>query len=48
MTLKLYASVAKVLKLKAKKFLGLASTFVEVTGEKVVYFTQKLYPEVVL
>ena len=34
MALKFYTSVAKWLKLKVKKFLGLIPTFVEVTGEK--------------
>ena len=34
--LKLYTSVAKRLKLKAKKFWGLIPTFVEVTGEKLI------------
>ena len=34
--LKLYTSVAKRLKLKVRKFLGLILTFVEVTGEKIV------------
>ena len=34
--LKFYTSVAKGLKLKVKKFWGLISTFVEVTGEKLV------------
>ena len=33
---KFYISVAKGLKLKVKKFLGLILTFVEVTGEKLV------------
>ena len=36
MALKFYTSVAKGLKLKAKKFYGLAPTLVEVTGEKLV------------
>ena len=36
MALKFYTSVAKWLKLKVKKFLGLIPTFVEVTGEKLV------------
>ena len=36
MALKLYTSVAKGLKLKVRKFWGLISTFVEVTGEKPV------------
>ena len=36
MTLKFYASVTKVLKLKVRKFWGLILTFVEVTGEKLV------------
>ena len=36
MTLKFYTSVAKELKLKARKFWGLILTFVEVTGEKLV------------
>ena len=36
MNLKFYTSVAKALKLKVKKFCGLAPTFVEVTGEKLV------------
>ena len=34
--LKFYTSVAKRLKLKVRKFLGLIPTFVEVTGEKLV------------
>ena len=34
--LKFYASVAKGLKLKVRKFLGLIPTFVEVTGGKLV------------
>ena len=34
--LKFYTSVAKGLKLKVRKFLGLIPTFVEVTGEKLV------------
>ena len=34
MVLKFYTSVAKRLKLKVKKFLGLIPTFVEVTGKK--------------
>ena len=36
MTLKFYISVAKVLELKVKKFLGLFLTFVEVTRGKLV------------
>ena len=36
MGLKFYTSVAKGLKLKVRKFCGLISTFVEVTGEKLV------------
>ena len=36
MTLKLYTNVTKGLKLKARKFSGLSSTFVEFTEEKVV------------
>ena len=36
MALKFYASVAKRLKLKVKKFLRLIFMFVEVTGEKLV------------
>ena len=36
MALKIYNSVAKKLKLKVGKFLGLIPTFVEVTGEKLV------------
>ena len=35
-TLKIYTSVAKELKVKVKKFFGLFPTFVEVIGEKVV------------
>ena len=35
-SLKFYTSVAKRLKLKVRKFLGLILTFVEVTGEKLV------------
>ena len=31
-----YTSVAKVLKLKVRKFWGLIPTFVEVTGEKLI------------
>ena len=34
MALKFYTSVAKRLKLKVRKFLGLILTFVEVTGRK--------------
>ena len=34
--LKFYTSVAKGLKLNGRKFFGLISTFVEVTGEKIV------------
>ena len=34
--LKFYASLAKMLKLKVRKFWVLISTFVEVTGEKLV------------
>ena len=34
--LKFYTTVAKVLKLKVRKFWGLSPTFVEVTGEKLV------------
>ena len=34
--LKFYTSVAKGLKLKVRKFLGLNRTFVEVTGDKLV------------
>ena len=36
LNLKFYASVAKVLKLKVRKFLGLIPTFLEVTGETLV------------
>ena len=36
MTLKFYTSVAKVLKLKVRKFCELRPTFVEATGEKLV------------
>ena len=36
MVLKFYTSVAKVLKLKIRKFWRLIPTFVEVTGEKLV------------
>ena len=36
MVLEFYASVAKGLKLKVRKFLGLIPTFVEVTREKLV------------
>ena len=36
MALKIYTSVAKELKLKVRKFLGLIPTFVEVTWKKVV------------
>ena len=36
--LKFYISVAKWLKLKVRKFWGLISTFVEITGEKLVGF----------
>ena len=35
--MKFYASVAKGLKLKVRKFWGLIPTFVEVTGEKLVW-----------
>ena len=34
LNMKFYTSVAKVLKLKVRKFWGLVSMFVEVTGEK--------------
>ena len=34
MTFEFYTSVEKGLKLKVRKFWGLSSTFVEVTGEK--------------
>ena len=36
MNLKFYTSVTKGLKVKARKFLGLVPTFVEVTREKLV------------
>ena len=36
MALKFYTSVAKGLKLKVRKFLGVIPKFVEVTGEKLV------------
>ena len=36
MAMKFYSSVTKELKLKVRKFLGLISTFVEVTREKLV------------
>ena len=36
MASKFYTSVAKVLKLKVRKFWGLISAFVEVTGEKLL------------
>ena len=36
MTLKFYTNMAKVLKLKVRKFLGLNPTFVEVRGGKLV------------
>ena len=36
MILKFYTNVAKGLKLKVRKFLGLIPKFVEVTGEKLV------------
>ena len=36
MALKFYTSVAKGLKLKVRKFLGLTSTFVEITREKLI------------
>ena len=36
MDLKICASVVKRLKLKVRKFLGLITTFVDVTGEKLV------------
>ena len=36
MALKFYTSVAKGLKLKVTRFWGLITTFVEVTGEKLV------------
>ena len=36
MNLKFYTSVAKKLKLTVRKFWGLAPTFLEVTGEKLV------------
>ena len=39
MILKFYTSVAKGLKLKARKFCGLTPPFVEVTGEKLVGLT---------
>ena len=37
MDLKFYTSVIKELKIKVRKFLGLISTFVKVTGEKLVW-----------
>ena len=46
--LTLYTSVAKVLKLKVRKFLELNPTFVEVTGEELVGRDQGFfgpYPE---
>ena len=43
--LKFYTNVAKGLKLKAKKFLGLISTFVEVTGQKKVKTQIKLFTD---
>ena len=36
MALKFYTSVAKGLKLKVRKFLGIIPTFVEATGEQLV------------
>ena len=47
MALKFYTSVAKVLKLKVRKFLGLIPAFVEVTREKLVEgpFCPLLRPE---
>ena len=39
--LKFYTNVAKGLKLKVEKFLGLILTFVEVTGEKLVGLSLK-------
>ena len=43
-TLKFYNSVAKGLKLKARKFWGLSSTFVEVTWEKLVGGAKRFHP----
>ena len=39
MTLKIYASVAKGLKLKVKQVLGIISKFFEITGEKLAVET---------
>ena len=39
MTLKFYANVAKGLKLKVRKFWWLIPTFVEVTGEKLAFWS---------
>ena len=39
--LKFYTSVAKGLKLKVRKLLGLIVTFIEVTGEKGLRFFRK-------
>ena len=44
MALKFYTSVTKGLKLKIRKILGLAPTFVEVTGEKLVEVAFLLSP----
>ena len=43
--MKIYTSLAKGLKLKVRKFLGLISTFVEVTKEKLVGDLFAAHPE---
>ena len=48
MALKFYTSWAKGLKLKVRKFLELMSTFVEITGEKLIggtFLPLPLHPE---
>ena len=48
LVLKFYTSVAKVLKIKVRKFCGLIPTFVEVTGKKLVRDTFLLPPSPIL
>ena len=48
MDLKFYISVAKGLELKVRKFWGLISTFVEVTGEKLVGGGEPFWPPPIL
>ena len=48
MDLKFYTSVAKGLKVKARKFLGLIPTFVEVTGKKLAGVGGLFTPSLIL